>query len=158
MQTHRDDSKTLFLIVIVSSVVISAFLINPTLFFSEWGPGRIKYSVESSPADQLTLVFKQPTIDYRRNPFFIIEIYDLDPKSPDKRKTIWSIQEIEGPTQNKLDSLTYGKCPPGFSEKAPAEPLVAGHYYSFISDVIKKIGPGKYEIIPFDRYKKEICK
>lgn len=159
----QKEKKVIALTAIFVSIILLIFIIWPvsfwylvSIFFSEWGYGAIKYSVESNHDDQLTAVFKQESIDYRRHPFFVIEIYELDLSNPDKFRPIWSIKEKDGPTEEKLYSLTYGICPPGYFENAPAEPLKTGHYYLFISDVIRKDGPRKYEIIPYNRYKEGV--
>lgn len=122
---------------------------------SEWTPAALKYSVHCDQDDRLVIDFDQQSIDYRRNPFLLISIVELSPSKPTERSTVWEIHKQDSYTYDKIASVTYGVCPPGFDEKVAPKPLVSGHLYlvsAAPAQVILKHSANSYESISYKQY------
>lgn len=135
--------------------VIAALPIGIMFIFSEWSPSAIRYSVTSSADDVPVITFDQRTINYQRKPFRTLGIYELSLSEAKIVSPTWTIHQTEGSNQ-KLVSLTYGVCPPGFEQDLLPKPLLTGHFYmigSAPSNVIRKNAPYQYEVISYEQYR-----
>lgn len=134
-------------------VVYATWIFGPSPI-GEWGAGAMRYSVSSTPDDRLVLRMDPRSIDYARNPFLVVRFYSLD-GFPEKRPAeVWRVVSKGERSHERLTSLTYGLCPPGYDQPVPAEPLLTGHYYLFDATafVIKKTGKCQFELVSRKRY------
>lgn len=132
--------------------------INPNIlwfflsfFLGEWSGGAMRISVTSTSDDRPIFSFDQHSIDYRRHPFSSLYIWDFNPADPIHSTAVWKLAQDDAHWDEPLQTLTYGVCPPNFTELSPAKPLLSGHYYRVIAseDIVKKLGPCKYTIVRY---------
>ena len=146
----------------VSVGVVLAF-VAIYISISEWTPYAIRYSVRCDTEKRLVIIFDQNTISYEQTPFRGISFSELSSSEPGLIGTMWQIWRKDRdlkPNYDKVLSLTYGICPPGFEEQIAPKPLIAGHYYmldnapSFV--IIKRVDA--FELISYDDYVKLVSR
>lgn len=122
-------------------------------FFSEWTPGLIRFTVKSTADDRPIITFQQSSIQYGRHPFLVTYVFEVLPSRPGLWRPVWSMKEKSGAWSHRLEMLTYGECPPQFNQTVAPELLLEGHFYRVCSsEIIRKVGRCKYEVIPYDEY------
>ena len=146
----------------ISVGVVLAF-VAIYLSISEWSPHAIRYSVRCDTEKRLFIFFDQNTISYEQTPFSTISFSELSSSEPRLIGTMWQICREDRYLKHNYDkvlSLTYGICPPGFEEQVAPKPLIAGHYYmldnapSFV--IIKRVDA--FELISYDDYVKLVSR
>ncbi|HEY9778227.1 MAG TPA: hypothetical protein V6C81_30975 [Planktothrix sp.] len=98
--------------------------------------------------------FDQTSIDYRRHPFLTFGVFEL--QGPKVNQTVWLIEAKDNQAlDRKIDSITYGVLPDGFTEKIAPRRLKNGRSYLVgLSEVIRKESNSKYSVIPYTDYVK----
>ncbi|MCA9802492.1 MAG: hypothetical protein KC777_11035 [Cyanobacteria bacterium HKST-UBA02] len=122
-----------------------------SIFFSERHKTSVPFLVELSQNNLPVITYSSDALqEDGTTPFSIFGFYEVLPSDSSHRAVVWKIDRLDDSKegQNRL-SFSYGDCPPGYKVTVPAEPLLIGHYYAVnVSDIVKKSGEGRFELIP----------